>query len=225
LGYNINIGNILSNTSIGGKYIELAAASSGISLSTSGTLDLIATAYNMGTTLLSATNINIGTTGKSTTTIYGGITTAGLITASGGLTMSGDKCITLGTPTTNPTSSQLGYFSTVAGATITGLGTTPQAGWTLPSNLPIGVYMVTFTSQLGGWSGGAANVLQHSISSTGATVGVQVFNTCGTATSNGDIFSGFIRYTSATNTFQINVNASNGTVNVTSPTYTIVRVA
>ena len=74
LGYNINIGNILSNTSIGGKYIELAAASSGITISTSGTLDMIATAYNMGTSLLSATNINIGTVAKTTTTIFGTLT-------------------------------------------------------------------------------------------------------------------------------------------------------
>ena len=74
LGYNINMGNILSNTSIGGKYIELAAASSGITISTSGTLDMIATAYNMGTSLLSATNINIGTVAKTTTTIFGTLT-------------------------------------------------------------------------------------------------------------------------------------------------------
>ena len=85
--------------------------------------------------------------------------------------------------------------------------------------------MVTFTNQLTNWSAGAANVLIHSISSTNATVGVQVFNTCGTSTSNGEIFSGFIRYTSATNTFQINLATSNGTVNVNTPTYTIVRVA
>ena len=85
--------------------------------------------------------------------------------------------------------------------------------------------MVTFTSQLGSWSAGAANVLTHTISSTFATVGVQVFNTGGTSTSNGEIFSGYIRYTSATNTFQINAATSNGTVNITSPTYTIVRVA
>ena len=71
LGYNINMGNILSNTSIGGKYIELAAASSGITISTSGTLDMIATAYNMGTSLVNATNINIGTVAKTTTTIFG----------------------------------------------------------------------------------------------------------------------------------------------------------
>ena len=86
LGYNINMGNILSNTSIGGKYIELAAASSGITISTSGTLDMIATAYNMGTSLVNATNINIGTTGKSTTTMNGPITTTGLITANGDIT-------------------------------------------------------------------------------------------------------------------------------------------
>jgi hypothetical protein len=83
LGYNINMGNILSNTSIGGKYIEIAAASSGITISTSGTLDMIATAYNMGTSLVNATNINIGTTGKSTTTIYGPISTVGSITSTG----------------------------------------------------------------------------------------------------------------------------------------------
>ena len=56
LGYNINMGNILSNTSIGGKYIELAAASSGITLSTSGTLDMITNTINIGQTS-STTNI------------------------------------------------------------------------------------------------------------------------------------------------------------------------
>jgi hypothetical protein len=63
LGYNINMGNILSNTSIGGKYIELAAASSGISLSTSGTLDMTTNTINIGQTS-STTNITGVLVGK-----------------------------------------------------------------------------------------------------------------------------------------------------------------
>ena len=86
LGYNINMGNILSNTSIGGKYVELVSASSGITLSTSGTLNMIANAFNIGTSSLNATNINIGTTGKTTTTINGPITTTDLLTANGDIT-------------------------------------------------------------------------------------------------------------------------------------------
>ena len=93
LGCNLNIGNILSNTSIGGKYVELASTTGGISLSTSGTLDLIATAYNMGTSLLSATNINIGTTGKSSTTIYGPLTLQGTTTAIGNITLTGSNIL------------------------------------------------------------------------------------------------------------------------------------
>jgi hypothetical protein len=109
LGYNINMGNILSNTSIGGKFIELAAASSGITISTSGTLDMIATAYNMGTSLVNATNINIGTTGKSTTTIYG------TLSVNDNLSMGSNKTIF----TTSGQQLRLGYANTQTTGTAT----------------------------------------------------------------------------------------------------------
>ena len=173
LGCNLNIGNILSNTSIGGKYIELAAASSGISLSTSGTLDLIATAYNMGTSLLSATNINIGTTGKSTTTINGGITTAGLLTANGGLTMGGSNHITLTTATgTIPASTQLGY-AIVKGpttATITNTSTGLVFANVLGNVNGVGTYIVTYTvNTTAAWSGLTSGYITFSYSQGGTT--------------------------------------------------------
>jgi hypothetical protein len=173
LGYNINIGNILSNTSIGGKYIELAAASSGISLSTSGTLDLIATAYNMGTTLLSATNINIGTAGKSTTTIYGGISTAGLLTANGGLTMGGSNHITLTTATgTIPAINQLGYAIVKGPSTATVTNTlTALIGANFISGANgTGTYIVTYTvNTTGAWVGATSGYMTFSYTQGGTT--------------------------------------------------------
>jgi len=130
LGCNINIGNILSSTSIGGKYIELASASSGIALTTSGTLDLIATAYNMGTSLVSATNINIGTAGKSTTTINGVFALT--------------QPLTLPTTAVTPSSAQLGYYATGGvGFTSVGYVAAFPSGTALGSisSLPIGKYL------------------------------------------------------------------------------------
>jgi hypothetical protein len=57
------MGNALSNTSIGGKYVELVAASSGISFNTSGTLDMITNTINIGQTS-STTNITGVLVGK-----------------------------------------------------------------------------------------------------------------------------------------------------------------
>jgi len=120
LGNNIGIGSALSNTSIAGKYIELAASTNGISLNTSGNMDLIATAYNIGTSLVSATNINIGTTGKTTTNLYGSFT------VNNGMTLTGNNKITLSNGmNTTPAQLQLGYFVTGTGTATLINSTTP----------------------------------------------------------------------------------------------------
>ena len=177
LGYNINMGNILSNTSIGGKFIELAAASSGITISTSGTLDMIATAYNMGTSLVNATNINIGTTGISTTTINGSLIASSLILANGGLTVpsgqtltnngsftntgavtgaglivSGANNITLGTGTTAPIIGQLGYIQSVAYPTPT-ISTTNLVKTISSITLATGTWIITAGVSFGSTQG------------------------------------------------------------------------
>jgi len=133
LGNNIGIGSALSNTSIAGKYVELAASTNGISLNTSGNMDLIATAYNIGTTLVSNTNINIGTTGKTTTTINGNISLS--------------QPITLPTTAVTPASSQLGYYTTGGvGFTTVGYVNAFPSGTALGtiSSLPIGKYLFLY---------------------------------------------------------------------------------
>jgi len=165
LGCNINMGNILSSTSIGGKYIELAAASSGISLTTSGTLDMIATAYNMGTSSLVATNINIGTVAKTTTSIYGTLSSNKL----DGLTIGGAQTIGGNIDTGSIT---IGGALTTGSLTLGGVQTTGDINIGI-SNATTDIYIGNGTNSTTGVNTGicSINKLQVGNTTTGNGVG------------------------------------------------------
>ena len=199
LGNNIGIGSALSNTSIAGKYVELAASTNGISLNTSGNMDLIATAYNIGTTLVSNTNINIGTATKTTTTINGNLSLT--------------NPLTLPTTSVTPSSTQLGYFAQgqlgYTQCNSTGVNLAVLTG------IAIGRYLVIMSYGADTWStatmtlaltitttNGSADVFNVPIGAGGSTNGY----TSGSMTGIGII-------TTTSGTFQIRGTTSVGTVN------------
>ena len=159
------MGNILSSTSIGGKYIELAAASSGISLTTSGTLDMIANAYNMGTSSLVATNINIGTVAKTTTSIYGTLSSNKL----DGLTIGGAQTIGGNIDTGSIT---IGGALTTGSLTLGGVQTTGDI-YVGSSNATSDIYIGNGTNSTTGVNTGicSINKLQVGNTTTGNGVG------------------------------------------------------
>lgn len=200
-----------------------------ITIASAGNLNLNST--NAGTVYLGttgSTSVSIGSLSSPTTptTVNGTLTSTGLITASGGLTMSGTSGITLPATSYVPTSAQLGYFANAALGNV-GVTTTTTSVWTIPSNQPIGIYLVSFSVQLTSWSAGATQWVTHSTATTACDVGVQFFNTVGTtlANGNGETFSGILKYTSATNAFALRLATNLGTVTATSPSYTLTRIA
>ena len=206
LGNNIGIGSALSNTSIAGKYVELAASTNGISLNTSGNMDLIATAYNIGTTLVSNTNINIGTTGKTTTTINGNISLS--------------QPITLPTTAVTPASTQLGYCNNVNAGYLSVTYYSTAAPWrqlASMTGIAIGVYIVSVTWGCDTFSPTTCNI-EFSMATTNGTSSLS-FIAFGGGVSTGNYTTGstvgYANITSSTGTLSLSgrTNAAGATVN------------
>ena len=227
------------------KNLIIAYTSSGsdtITTLTTSTINTLGSTLSIGTNGTTSDTVIIGTNSNTQTSIYGGIigllsnttitgilTNTGLISANGGLSLSGDNCITLGNPTTAPTSTQLGYTLYSNNNTAFTVNTTLKNLATL-TNIGIGVYQITCNCTLYTWSIGATQVVNITQSSSGgvsASIPKTVINGIATTFQTTPTLGGIVRFTSAINTltFDIQITAGGGTCICSNFGYYAVRIA
>jgi len=195
-----------------------------------GTNGTVGSAIILGSDTTSQTTIKstaIGLLGNAT--ITGTLSNTGLISANGGLALSGNNCLTLGTPTTAPTSTQLGYtlYSNINIAFT--VDTTLKNLATL-TNIDIGVYQITCYCTLYTWSIGATQIVNITQSSSGGVstfIPKTVINGIATTFQTTPTLGGIVRFTSAINTltFDIQITAGGGTCICSNYGYYAIRIA
>ena len=219
IGSNVILGDIeIGNSQTTGDIKIGLSDTSGATI----TIGTSSTATTINGTL--TTTGAISTSGNISTTGIGTITSAGLLTASSGFTLSGDKCITLGTPTTTPTSSQLGYY---LNASVSGIGSNAGVLTTFQTTtgVPIGIYWITFSGFFNAFSANTGYFVP-TFTTSNATTTIGSYQLGGNSGANvGYSYTGVVKATAsgATITFQGTWNGANATLS--SGSYSLIRIA
>jgi len=212
-GVSVHAGNIdFKNNTINNANNATGGDISLASAQTTGILN-IGTAVrsgpiNIGNTTSSTEAINIGVNGTTTTL-------DGIVTCPRGITLSSSY---------TPTTTQLGYNATGSGSTIASITTTISAACITISNIPVGIYIMTFSGNITSFSL-TTNAVIPTISVTGGSNTITKYNIGSTTSTTSFIYSGPVTITSSTNTTTLQFTATAGTAAIVAvPNYSYIKI-
>ena len=201
-GAIINIGRMTTNA------ITIGNASADVNI------------YSSSGSIKTGTFACVAQTASGLITANNGITipSGKTLTANGGITISGDNYITLGTPVTAPTSSQLGYFINAVSSTTLTIQITSTATDIVTVTFPtIGIYWVCFNHRAESWNPAAStNYVNYNLVKTNCTTTMISTGCVGSNTLSSCSFSGVVVVTAASATLKVQgyTNVSGYTTNV-----------
>lgn len=168
-------------------------------------------------------NDNVSLSSRIGSTTIGNNTTAVSIPA--GIQLGNGSNIQFGTGASNPTVNQLGWNTSSVNASQS-LATTPSKQLMIFYNLPIGIYLLTFSVSCNSYSVGSAKV-NFTVNKFQCNSSLQTDNpgAAGTGAEIPVTFTGVYIPTNAVNSFEITAVASAGTITASNPRYTIIRIA